>query len=100
MMKVGMLNFQKEYDNIKASKDYLKWITKYWVYDDETYFSQLKDSVFAVEDRRMRKFILEYINQTPHVTGLLINETDRAELKVDSLLPDLDPYGKRICIPL
>lgn len=91
MMKVGMLNFQKEYNNIKASKDYLKWITKYWVYDDETYFAQLKDSVFAVEDRRMRKFILEYINQTPHVTGLLINETDRAELKVDSLLPDLDP---------
>ncbi len=91
MIKVGMLNFQKEYNNIKSSKEFATWITKYWVYDDETYFASLKDSVFLVGERRMRKFVIEYINSSPHVTGLIINETDRAELKVDSLLPTLDP---------
>ena len=91
MMKVGMLNFQKEYNGIKNSKDYMHWITKYWVYDDPTYFTNLKDSVFLLGERRMRKFVIEYIKQSAHVTGLMINETDRADLKVDSLLPDLDP---------
>ncbi len=91
MMKVGMLNFEREYNGIRNSKEFSTWVTKYWVYDDETYFSTLKDSVFLVGERRMRKFIIEYLNQSPHVTGLIINETDRAELKVDSLMPTLDP---------
>lgn len=91
MMKVGMLNFQKEYNNIKSSKDYVGWVTKYWIYNDETYFSTVRDSVFSLGETKMRKFVIEYINQSSHVTGLMVNETDRNDLKVDSLLPDLDP---------
>lgn len=91
MMKVGMLNFEREYNGIRKSKEFSTWVTKYWIYDDETYFSTLKDSIFLVGERRMRKFIIEYMNQSPHVTGLIINETDRTELKVDSLMPTLDP---------
>ncbi|HLP52709.1 MAG TPA: insulinase family protein [Chitinophagales bacterium] len=90
MMGVGMLNFKKEYNNIKASKEYLQWLSKYYVYDDETYFQTLDDSVGLLGERRMRKFVIEYIKQSPHVTGLLVNETDRTELKVDSILPELD----------
>ena len=91
MMKVGMLNFQKEYSNIKSSRDYTGWVTKYWVYNDETYFPTVRDSIFALTETKMRKFIIEYINQSVYVTGLMVNETDRTDLKVDSLLPDLDP---------
>jgi hypothetical protein len=91
MMKVGMLNFQKEYNKIRNSPDYMQWITKYWVYDDETYFSSIKDSVFLLGERRMRKFVIEYIKQSAHVTGLVINSADRAALQIDSLMPDLDP---------
>jgi zinc protease len=91
MMKVGMLNFQKEYNNMKNSPDYMQWMTKYWVYDDETYISTLKDSVFLLGERRMRKFVIEYFNRGAHVTGLTISETDRAQLKTDSLLPELGP---------
>ncbi len=90
MMKVGMLNFQKEYNNIKASKDYIQWLTKYYVYNDETYFPALKDSVFLLGERRMRKFVIEYIKQSPHITALMINESDRVILKIDSLMPELD----------
>lgn len=90
MMKVGMLNFQKEYNNIKASKDYIQWLTKYYVYNDETYFPTLKDSIFLLGERRMRKFVIEYIKQSPHITALMVNETDRAALKIDSLMPDLE----------
>ncbi len=91
MMKVGMLNFQKEYNNIRAGKDYIQWMSKYYVYNDESYFKTIKDSVFLLGERRMRKFIIEYIKQSQHITALMINETDRAELKTDSLLPDVGP---------
>lgn len=90
MMKVGMLNFQKEYNNIKASKDYVQWLTKYYVYNDDSYFPSLKDSVFLLGERRMRKFVIEYIKQSAHVTALMINESDRASLNIDSLLPELN----------
>lgn len=91
MMKAGMLRFNREYNAIKNSKDYLQWLTKYWVYDDASYFPTLEDSVFQLGERRMRKFVIEYIKQSAQVTGLMINETDRTELKADSILPDLDP---------
>jgi hypothetical protein len=91
MMKVGMLIFEKEYNNLKNSGDYQTWVTKYWIYDDDTYFSTVKDSVFLIGERRMRKFVIEYLNQSNHVSGLIINETDRKELKVDSIFPSLDP---------
>lgn len=91
MMKAGMLRFKKEYNTIKNSKDFMQWLTKYWVYDDASYFPTLEDSVFQLGERRMRKFAIEYIKQSAQVTGLMINETDRAEIKADSILPDLDP---------
>lgn len=91
MMKVGMLNFQKEYNSIRASKDYIQWMSKYYVYDDETYFQTIKDSVFSLGERRMRKFVIEYIKQSQHITALMINESDKIELKTDSLIPDIGP---------
>ena len=66
-------------------------IKKHYIYNDETYFSTVRDSVFSLGETKMRKFVIEYINQSSHVTGLMVNETDRNDLKVDSLLPDLDP---------
>lgn len=90
MMNAGKLQFKREYENLKKSKDYAEWIIKYWAYKDESYFPLLADTLMTITERQMRSFVIEYLNQTPHVTGLLISADDRETLKVDSFFTDVD----------
>lgn len=90
MLNAGKLEFKREYEALRNSKDYPEWIIKYWAFEGESYFTVLGDTLMSIKERDMRSFVIEYLKQSPHVTGLLINESDRAELKVDSFFTDVD----------
>ncbi|HWB63877.1 MAG TPA: insulinase family protein [Chitinophagales bacterium] len=90
MLNAAKLRFKKEYDNLKASTSYADWVAKYWVNGDESYFVELKDSVTNIDADRMHNFIVAYMNQAAHVTGLRIKHADRVSLNTDSSFADLD----------
>lgn len=44
----------------------------------------------AITEKQFQRFVTEYFHESPYVTALYISEDDRAELKADSLFPDLN----------
>ena len=80
---------------MKKTKEYPSSVIKAWAFDNESYFPELLDSVSAVGVRTLRNFAVDYFTQSPHVTGLRINRTDRQELKIDSLFPEVDQSVKK-----
>lgn len=89
-MDFAKVAFSERYDQIKKSNEYPTLVTKYWIFNNETYFPSLRDSVYNCTVDKMRKFIIEYINQSPHVIGLMINQRDRDALKIDSAFVDFN----------
>ncbi len=90
MLVGGKVQFKREYQALSKSKEYPQWIVKYWAGNDETYFPQLLDSLLSITETQMKSFVLFYMNQNPHVTGLLVSPQDRQELNVDSLFTNLN----------
>jgi hypothetical protein len=90
MITAGKVQFKKEYEGLKKSKEYPQWVVKHWAGDDETYFPSLLDSLVGISEKQMKSFVIFYMNQNPHVTGLLVSPKDREELKVDSLFTNLN----------
>ena len=90
MINAGKLQFKREYEALKKTKEYPAWVIKYWTFNDETYFPSLMDSVMQVTPKQMEDFVIDYFNQSPHITGLEISKADRSALKVDSFFTDLD----------
>lgn len=86
----GKVQFKREYEALSKSKEYPQWIVKYWAGNVETYFPQLLDSLMGITETQMKSFVIFYMNQNPHVTGLLVSPRDRMELNVDSLFTDLN----------
>ena len=90
MMTAGKYLFKKEYEQLKASKEYPEWVIKHWAYKDESYFPSLGDSLMQLTEKKMRSFTIEYLSRSPQVTGLLITPADRAALQVDSQFTNID----------
>lgn len=89
MMNAGKLQFKREWALLQNSSEYPEWVARYWAYKDDSYFTGLLDTVMGVKEDEMKKFVVEYLNQKPHVTGLYISKADRAALKIDSLFTDI-----------
>ena len=90
MIGAAKIQFKKEYNALKKTKDYPKWIVKHWVFNNDAYFPDMCDSVVSIGANRLEKFINNYFTQAPHITGLKISKADRNALKVDSFFTDLD----------
>lgn len=90
MITAGKVQFKREYEGLSKSNEYPQWVVKYWAGNDETYFPSLLDSLMGVTENQMKNFVLFYMNQNPHVTGLLVSPQDRQELNVDSLFTNLN----------
>ena len=90
MMAGGKVQFKKEYQNLEKSKDYPQWVVKHWAGNDETYFPTLLDSLLGISEKQLKNFVVFYMNQNPHVTGLLVSPQDRQDLKVDSLFTNVN----------
>lgn len=90
MMDVGKLKFKAWYEELKKTKDFSEEIARHWEYNDEAYFPTLEDSIMKVSEGRMRTFVVDFFNQSAHITGLKINKSDRQSLNVDSSFTDLD----------
>jgi|GEM_PF-1291337 predicted Zn-dependent peptidase len=90
MITAAKIQFKKEYESLKKSKEYPQWIVKYTTFNDENYFPALLDSVMAVTPKQLETFVIDYFNQSPHIAGLRISQADREGLKVDSFFTDLD----------
>jgi DNA-binding transcriptional ArsR family regulator len=90
MVNVARLQFKSEFATLQKSKEYPAQIARTWSYNDESYFEELGDSVYAVTMPHLRNFIVEYMNQRPPVIGLLISKADREKMQVDTAFTDLD----------
>ena len=91
MISAGKIQFKKEYESLKKSKEFPQWVVKYWTFNDETYFPTLMDSVMTVTPHQLETFVIDYFNQSSYITGLKINQADRNALKADSAFAELDP---------
>ena len=89
-ISAAKLQFKREYDNLKKTKEYPTYIAKHWVFNNESYFPEMRDSVLSLGINRMEKFVNNYFTQAPHITGLRISKADRNSLKVDTFFTDLD----------
>ena len=94
MLLAAKVQFKKEYEILKGTKEFPQQLVKYWVDNDETYFPGLDDSIMDVREIDMKNFVSFYMNRNPYVTGLLISEQDRNELNVDSLFTELNDSVK------
>src|SRR5690606_25406095 len=90
MMNMGKLRFREEFDKSKSTKSYPEQVVKYWVFTDASPYPALGDSVDAVSEKSLSAFISEYLNQNPYVAVLRIQQSDRNNLKVDSLFSELE----------
>ena len=89
-INAGKVIFKKQMEQTRMSKDYAALATRYWIYNDERYLPTLTDSVMSQNENRMRAFVIEYLNRSQHVVVILANDSDRAQLNIDSLLPPLN----------
>ena len=90
MVSAAKIQFKREYEILKKSKDYPLWIINHWTFNNESYFPDLRDSVMALSNHQLENFIINHINQNAHVAGLKISKADRSALNIDSLFTDLD----------
>jgi len=89
-LNAGKVILKKQTEQIRKSRDYASYLTRYWIYSDESYFPTLLDSVMNQNEDRMRAFVIEYLKRSQYTTAILVNDSDRAELQLDSLLPPLN----------
>ncbi len=89
-MNVAKLQFSKDFELSKKTKEFPEKVVKHWVYKDDSYFRFLSDSIIAVSERKLKIFVMEYMNLNPHVTGLLISKAERERLQVDSAFADVN----------
>ncbi len=107
MVQAGQLQFKRNYQFTQTSSQYPLQVVKFWPYNDESYFQTLGDSVMNVTEAKMKRFVLEMIKESPHVSALLISENDRKSLNLDSLFAETDDkinnytftYGPNITDP-
>jgi hypothetical protein len=85
MMNAAKLQFKKNFTSLMNTPDFSSFVIKHWAFRDETYFPTLMDSVLDVKEKELVRFVIDYLNQNPHVSGLRISKSLRDELKVDSL---------------
>lgn len=90
MVNAGKLLFNKEYNQLRGTQPYAEWVVKHWPFNDEYYFLSIKDTLANVTEREMQKFAYEYLHQGAYVAGLMISESDRKALNIDSLFTDLN----------
>jgi hypothetical protein len=84
MVNAGKLIFKKQYEALKQTSSYVDNLIRFWPYKEATYFLELPDSVLDITPKEMRRFAGEYLSENAHVTGLIINPTDRNTLQIDS----------------
>ncbi|MFN8288270.1 MAG: insulinase family protein [Chitinophagales bacterium] len=90
MINAGKVKFQKEYAYLTGSNTYPEWTIRYWPFKDESYFSTLNDSIMSVTEDETRRFVIEYLRESPHTSALFISKADRADLGVDTTFIELD----------
>lgn len=90
MMNAGKIQFRKNYEILKARKEFAEQIVHHTAYKDNKYYVLLIDSVMTITERTMNTFVLNYMSQIPHVTGLKISKELRASLKLDSVFNAID----------
>lgn len=90
MINAGKLEFKKEYNNLKKTKEFPHFVVKHWTFNNETYFPTLLDSVMAAEPKVLEIFTVNYLNQSPYITGLKISKADREAMQVDTAFTDLN----------
>lgn len=90
MVNAGKVKFKSEYAYLTSSAAYPEWTIRYWPFKDESYFSTLNDSVMSVTEAETRRFVIEYLRESPHVSSLYISKADRADLGIDSTFIELD----------
>jgi predicted Zn-dependent peptidase len=90
MINAGKYQFHRDYEIEKRTKTYAEKIIAHWVYKDNSYYRDVADSVFRIREKKFASFVIEYMNLTPHVTGLLISKADRERLKIDSSFTDVN----------
>jgi len=107
MLHAGQLHFKRNYLFTQSTSQYPQQVIKYWPYNDASYFQTLGDSVMNVTESKLKRFVLEMIKESPHVSALLISETDKESLNLDSLFAETDDkingytftYGPNITDP-
>ena len=90
MIKAAKIQFKREYETLKKSKEYPVWIINHWTFNNESYFPELLDSVMNLTPNQIEKFVIGYLNQSAHVSGLKISKADRMSLMIDTAFTDLD----------
>jgi predicted Zn-dependent peptidase len=107
MVQAGQLQFKRNYQFIQSTTQYPQQVVKFWPYNDASYYQTLGDSVMNVTEQKMKRFVLEMIKESPHVSALLISETDQKAMNLDSLFAETDDkineytftYGANITDP-
>jgi hypothetical protein len=90
MIGAGKVQFKREFEELKKTKEYPAQIIKHWTFNNDSYYPDLCDSVMSLSQRRLEMFVSNYFNQSPHITGLRISKADRQALAIDSVFTDLD----------
>ncbi len=95
MINASKLQFAREYAYIKKTKEYPHLIVKNWAHSDNSFFLEVADSIKTITEKEFRNFVIDYIEQSPHVTVLRIRESDRKAMNTDSVFTDVDENVKR-----
>jgi predicted Zn-dependent peptidase len=89
MLNAAKLLFKKHHSELKQTKQYVDDLIAFWPYKESNYIVEMPDSVLDINEKEMRHFVGEYMIQNAHVTGLVINSSDRISLQVDSFFTDV-----------
>jgi predicted Zn-dependent peptidase len=95
MVNAAKLQFKSNFAHLKGSKEYAADIIRSWVFNDDRYFTGVADSVYALKTKKIHDFIVDFFNESPHVTGLRISKADREALNIDSVFTELDESVSR-----
>jgi hypothetical protein len=90
MINAAKLQFKANYDIFKTTRQYPANIIKCWTYNDNSYFTVLSDSVYSLKFKTIHNFVVDFFNQSPHVTGLRISHADRVATDIDTAFTNLD----------
>ncbi|MBL0310706.1 MAG: insulinase family protein [Bacteroidetes bacterium] len=86
MMAAAKVNFKNWFEKFHLTSAYPSQITRFWVYNYEKYLPTLSDSVMNISEKRMHKFINEYINESARTTAVIASESDYVAMKLDSAM--------------
>lgn len=89
MINAAKVLFNKHHQAFKQTKAYADDLIRFWPYKESGYMAEMPDSVLDINEKEMRHFVGEYMVQNAHVTGLVINSSDRISLQVDSFFTDV-----------